>query len=73
MSARPESAGIAGLCFLSCGLIVGLAYLSTLIRQYGPVVREVILATVTPQFAAGMFFMAFLLAVVAWCVARGKP
>lgn len=34
------SAGIAGLCFLACGLIVAFAYLSTLLRVYGPVARE---------------------------------
>ena len=54
---RPNAAaGIAGLCFLGCIAIGALAYVMTWIRVYGPIVREVILATLTPQFAAGMFF-----------------
>ena len=56
MNARAsESAGIAGLCFLACALIVVLAYISTLYRIYAPILREMILATLTPQFAVGLF------------------
>lgn len=72
MSARPESAGIAGLAFLACAAIVLLAWLMGLVRTYGPVVREAILATVTPQFAAGMFAGIGLVLVGALLFAWGE-
>ena len=71
MRANPASAGIAGLCFLACGLIVLFAYLSTLFRVYAPAAREWLVALaytanewmawlMTPQFGMGIVF-AFLL------------
>lgn len=57
MSARhDQAAAIAGACLLiAFGVILPLAYAMQAIRAYGPALRELILATVTPQFAAGMF------------------
>ena len=49
-----QSAGIAGLCFLACALIVVLAYISTLFRLYAPTVREFLLWMMTPQFGLGL-------------------
>ena len=71
MSRHDQAAGIAGLCFLACALIPVLAYAFTLLRTYGPIWREMIHATLTPQFAAGMFFMAFVTCASAWCIGMG--
>jgi hypothetical protein len=78
---HPASAGIAGLCFLACGLIVAFAYLSTLFRVYAPSAREWLIELayaasewmtwlMVPQFGMGILF-AFLtttlcLFVVSW-------
>lgn len=72
MNRHAFAGGVAGLCFLACGLIVVLAYLSSLFRIYGPVAREVILATVTPQFAAGAFSGIALISFCAFLFAWGE-
>ena len=56
MSPRPDSAGIAGLCFLGCALCVALAFLSTLFRVYAPAVRDWLLWLMVPQFGLGILF-----------------
>lgn len=71
MSRHDQAAAIGGLCFLACGLIAVLAYAMQAIRVYGPIVREAIHATLTPQFAAGMFFMAFVACLAAFCIGLG--
>ena len=68
---RSLSAGVAGLCFFGCIGIVVLAYAMQAIRVYGPLVRDLIHATLTPQFAAGMFFMAFVACLAAFCIGLG--
>lgn len=83
MNAQPVSAGIAGLCFLGCGLIAVLAYVSSLFRVYGPAAREWLIAlayaanermnwALTPQFVLGMFFMALVLCLGAALIAWGE-
>lgn len=73
MSARrSQSAGIAGLCFFGCIAIVALAYVMTWIRVYGPILRELIHATLTPQFAAGMFLGIALVLVGLLLIAWGE-
>lgn len=58
------SAGVAGLCFGACILIVALAYVSALFRIHGPAMREWLLWLMSPQFGMGML-AAFLL-IAAW-------
>lgn len=64
--------GIAGVCFLACGVMVVLAYASTLLREYGPTVRAWILGITDtvyavvawandPKFFAGVIFAIGLL------------
>jgi hypothetical protein len=55
MNARPDPAAVAGLCFLACALIVAYTFAAGLWTRYAPTLRELILATVTPQFAVGLF------------------
>lgn len=71
---RPDpAAGIAGLCFLACLVVIpALAYASALFRTYGPILREAILATLTPQFGAGMLFMLLLMGFGALIFAYGE-
>lgn len=53
-------------------LCVVLAYAMQAIRVYGPVVRDLIHATLTPQFAAGMFFMAFVICAGAFLISLDR-
>lgn len=69
---RSQTAGIAGLCFLAAAAIVPLAYAMQLFRVYGPIWREAIHATLTPQFAAGMAFMLVIVFVGAFLIAIGE-
>lgn len=62
----------AAIGFGCAAICVALAYAMTLIRTYGPVLREAIHATVTPQFAAGMFFMAALVCMACLLFAWGE-
>ena len=72
-----QAAGIAGYCFLfGCGGIVLIALLAQLFgkfRIYAPIARELLLATVTPQFAAGMVFGWLCIAAIALCIAWKRP
>ncbi len=70
---RSHSAGVAGLCFLACIAIVAVAYVTHLLRVYGPVLREWIHWALTPQFVLGMLFMAFCTALCALAIARSNP
>lgn len=74
-----EAGGIAGLMFVVCGFLAvlalafsGFAYLFGLLREYGPIWREMILTTITPQFAAGMFAGIALVALGALLIAWGE-
>lgn len=73
MSARIDRPAI-GVVFAVVGmaLCVALAYAMTLIRTYGPIVREAIHATLTPQFAAGMFFMALVICAGAFLISLDR-
>lgn len=74
MSARAsQAAGIAGLCFLACGLIVALAYVSTLIRTYAPIVREFLLWAATPQLGIGLVLGMAVMAVTLLAFAWSEP
>ncbi|MDQ3160265.1 MAG: hypothetical protein M3Q51_04480 [Pseudomonadota bacterium] len=64
MSARPESAAVAGICFLACIAIVALTYLSTLLTKYGPLLREFIHWLLTPQMVIGVMLAYVLLGIV---------
>ena len=56
MSARIDKPAIGVVVAVAgMALCVALAFAMQAIRVYGPALREVILATLTPQFAAGMF------------------
>ena len=73
-----EAGGIAGLCFVVMAFLAmlalvfsGLLHLFGLLRTYGPIWREMIHATVTPQFAAGMFFGIGLVLIGALIFAYG--
>ena len=71
MSRPDPAAGIAGLCFLACALLLVLAFAFQQWRIYAPIAREMILATLTPQFGAGMVFMLLLVFVGALIFAHG--
>ena len=73
MSARIDKSAI-GIVVAVAGmaLCVALAYAMQAIRVYGPIVREYIHATLTPQFAAGMFFGIGLVLVGALIFAYGE-
>lgn len=84
MSARPVSAGIAGLCFLACGLIVVLAHVSTLFRVYGPACREWLIELayaanewmtwlMVPQFGMGIVFAFCLTTACLFLLAWKRP
>ena len=70
---HPESPAIAGLCFLACGLIVALAYVSTLIRTYAPIVREFLLWAATPQLGIGLVLGMAVMAVTLLAFAWSEP
>lgn len=55
MSRHSDAGPIAGLCFLACAAIGALALLGHVIHPHLPALREFLLHTITPQFAAGMF------------------
>lgn len=71
MKTHPDAGGIAGLCFLACGVIPLLALAFAKFRIYAPIWREAIHATLTPQFAAGMAFMLVIVFVGAFLIAIG--
>lgn len=72
MSARIDKPAY-GVVFAVVGmaLCVVLAYAMTLIRTYGPVVREFLIWCADPRTAIGMFFMAFVACLAAFCIGLG--
>ena len=69
-----QAAGIAGYCFLiGMPACVALAFLFGQFRIYAPIARELLLATVTPQFAAGMVFGWLCIAAIALCIVWKRP
>ncbi len=64
MSARPQSAGIAGICFLACALFAVSVYFFTKLREFGPVIREWFHWLLTPQMVIGVMLAYLLLAIV---------
>lgn len=62
MKRHDQAAAIGGACLLIAFVVIlPAAYAMQTIRVYGPAIREAIHATLTPQFAAGMFFMALVI------------
>lgn len=53
---EPNTAGIAGLCFLACALICAVVVGQHLLLTHGPAVRAWLLAMLIPQFAVGAIF-----------------
>ena len=73
MKRHDQAAMIGGACLLIAFVVIlPLAYAMTLIRTYGPIVREAIHATLTPQFAAGMFFMALVICAGAFLISLDR-
>ena len=80
---RHDSAGIgdgfdrnavgAVIAVAGMAACVALAFLFGQFRIYAPIARELLLATVTPQFAAGMVFGWLCIAAVALCIAWKRP
>ena len=84
MNARPASAGIAGLCFLVCGLILAGAYVSALFRIYAPAAREWLISLaytanewmawlMVPQFGMGIVFAFLMTTVCLFAVSWKRP
>ncbi len=72
MSARPESAGIAGICFLACALFAVSVYFFTKLREFGPVIREWFHWLLTPQFVMGVLIGYALMAGIGWAMAADE-
>ena len=71
-ASHDQAAMIGGACLLIAFVVIlPLAYAMQAFRVYGPIWREAILATITPQFAAGMLFGIGLVLVGALIFAYG--
>ena len=70
---HPEAPVVVAVCGLGMVACVALAFLFGQFRIYAPIARELLLATVTPQFAAGMVFGWLCIAAIALCIAWKRP
>ena len=70
---HPEAPVVVAVCGLGMVACVALAFLFGQFRIYAPMARELLLATVTPQFAAGMVFGWLCIAAIALCIAWKRP
>lgn len=70
MSARPESAAVAVLCFLACIAIALVAVAQHLLRVHGPAIREVLLWCADPRTGIGMGLGLLVACAVALLLAK---
>ena len=70
MSARPESAGIAGLCFLACAGIALVAVAQHLLLVHGPAIRAFLIWCADPRTGIGMGLGLLVACAVALLLAK---